>query len=74
MNDYKLLRAEHGIEHKRSQGLIDFAYSFAKEVHEGQKRKYTEQPILFILLLFQSLFSLSQRTVRLLVRHCFTIL
>jgi len=31
----------HGITHKDSQGLIDAAYNFAKQFHQGQKRKYT---------------------------------
>ncbi len=35
---------EHGIIHKRSQGLIDFAFRFAKEAHGDQKRKYTGEP------------------------------
>lgn len=35
---------EHGIKHSRSQGLIDFAYRFAKESHYGQVRKYTDEP------------------------------
>lgn len=35
---------EHGIKSKRSQGLIDHAYSVAKSLHEGQKRKYTGEP------------------------------
>ena len=34
---------EHGIYHERSQGAIDHAYLFAKEVHKGEKRKYTEE-------------------------------
>jgi (p)ppGpp synthase/HD superfamily hydrolase len=34
----------HGITHTRSQGLIDFAYRYAKEAHGNQKRKYTGQP------------------------------
>jgi len=34
----------HGIIHSRSQGLIDFAYEFAKEAHGEQKRKYTGEP------------------------------
>lgn len=36
--------SEHGIIHSRSQGLIDFAYRFAKEAHVDQKRKYTFEP------------------------------
>lgn len=37
---------EHGIVHSRSQGVIDFAYRFAKQKHEevGQVRKYTGEP------------------------------
>lgn len=35
---------EHGIKHERSQGLIDFAYEYAKEAHGDQKRKYTGEP------------------------------
>ena len=35
---------EHGIIHKRSQGLIDFAYEYAKKAHGDQKRKYTGEP------------------------------
>lgn len=35
---------EHGIKSKRSQGLIDHAYSVAKKHHEGQQRKYTGKP------------------------------
>ena len=37
---------EHGITHKRSQGMVDFAYRFAKQKHEevGQLRKYTGEP------------------------------
>jgi len=34
----------HGIVSKRSQGLIDAAYEFAKEAHGEQKRKYTGEP------------------------------
>lgn len=34
----------HGIKHSESQGLIDFAYSFAKDAHGDQKRKYTGEP------------------------------
>ena len=34
----------HGITHDQSQGLIDHAYSFAKEWHGDQKRKYTGEP------------------------------
>ncbi len=34
----------HGIKHKRSQALINFAYKFAKEAHGEQKRKYTGEP------------------------------
>jgi len=33
-----------GLRHSRSQGLIDFAYQFAAEAHEGQTRKYTGEP------------------------------
>jgi (p)ppGpp synthase/HD superfamily hydrolase len=36
--------SEHGIEHKRSQKLIDHAYAVAKKAHEGQERKYTGEP------------------------------
>jgi (p)ppGpp synthase/HD superfamily hydrolase len=35
---------KHGIIHSRSQGLIDYAYRFAKEAHDGQERKYTGEP------------------------------
>ncbi len=35
---------EHGIHSKRSQGLIDAAYLFAKNAHGEQKRKYTGEP------------------------------
>lgn len=35
---------EHMIVHKRSQGLIDYAYRYAKLAHAGQKRKYTGEP------------------------------
>lgn len=35
---------EHGIKSKRSQHLIDFACSFAENAHEGQYRKYTDEP------------------------------
>lgn len=35
---------EHGIFHARSQKLIDAAYLFAKDAHEGQFRKYTNEP------------------------------
>lgn len=38
------MKNEHGIAHSRSQGLIDYAYTFAKESHSGQKRKYTNEP------------------------------
>jgi (p)ppGpp synthase/HD superfamily hydrolase len=34
----------HGIIHSKSQGLIDFAYEYAKEAHGDQKRKYTGEP------------------------------
>ena len=34
----------HGIVHSRSQGLIDFAYTFAARAHGSQKRKYTGEP------------------------------
>jgi len=33
---------KHGIYSKDSQGLIDAAFEFAKNWHEGQKRKYTK--------------------------------
>lgn len=32
---------DHGIKHKRSQELINFAYRFAEQQHRGQFRKYT---------------------------------
>ena len=35
---------EHKITHKRSQGLINAAYLYAKEAHGDQKRKYTDEP------------------------------
>lgn len=35
---------EHGIIHSRSQGFIDYAYAFAKKAHEGQVRRYTDEP------------------------------
>ena len=35
---------EHSIKSERSQGLIDFAYDFAKKAHSEQKRKYTGEP------------------------------
>ena len=34
----------HGIKHKRSQDLIDFAYRYAKKAHGTQTRKYTGEP------------------------------
>lgn len=34
----------HGIKHKSSQALIDYAYQFAKEAHGTQLRKYTGEP------------------------------
>jgi (p)ppGpp synthase/HD superfamily hydrolase len=34
----------HGIIHPKSQGLIDYAYDFAKEAHGDQVRKYTGEP------------------------------
>ena len=34
----------HGIVHKRSQALIDFACRYATEAHGDQKRKYTGEP------------------------------
>ena len=38
------MNTECGIIHKRSQGLIDFAYSYAKEAHKTQVRRYTGEP------------------------------
>ena len=35
---------ESRLEHSRSQGLIDFAFRFAKEAHGTQRRKYTNEP------------------------------
>ena len=35
---------QHGITHRRSQPLIDFAYTFASLAHEKQCRKYTGEP------------------------------
>ena len=34
----------HGIIMDRSQGLIDYAYCFARDAHGDQKRKYTGEP------------------------------
>jgi len=34
----------HKIEHDRSQQVINFAYNYAKAAHEGQFRKYTNEP------------------------------
>lgn len=34
----------HGIVYSRSQGLIDFAYTYAKYAHGDQRRKYTGEP------------------------------
>ena len=31
----------HKITHNKSQGLIDYAYRFARDAHKGQLRKYT---------------------------------
>lgn len=36
------MKTEHGIIHPRSQGLIDYAYKYAKEAHGTQKRRYTD--------------------------------
>lgn len=38
------MKTEHGIIHLRSQGFIDFAYAYAKDAHEGQVRRYTNEP------------------------------
>ncbi len=38
---------KHWIIHSRSQGLIDYAYRFAKEAHDGQERKYTVNQYIF---------------------------
>jgi (p)ppGpp synthase/HD superfamily hydrolase len=35
---------EHGIQSVKNQAAIDYAYSFAKEAHHGQVRKYTGEP------------------------------
>ncbi len=35
---------KHNITHKRSQGTVDYAFRFASEAHEGQLRKYTNEP------------------------------
>jgi len=34
----------HGIISERSQGLVDYAYRFARDAHGEQKRKYTGEP------------------------------
>lgn len=34
----------HGIQHSRSQALINYACEFAEKAHEGQQRKYTLEP------------------------------
>ena len=34
----------HEIIHSDSQALIDYAWEYARDCHEGQKRKYTDEP------------------------------
>lgn len=42
--EVNLTLVEHGIIHSSNQELVDFAYRYAKDAHEGQVRKYTGEP------------------------------